>query len=353
MEWSWDHWRVAIPENRHRAYCHLIDSHRRRSIHTRVVHAGVAAASISMPSSQRVSTCSRKILRLDSWLRCSKKPGGVVCLQLLGILLLLIANLSGILLRWSKKLDRDCATLRKRVRRWRQRSNRLAERSLQPNRTVTMTKKQWPKRGATSTRLGKSALLGSLLAALWITISKDAGKDVVMCEVNGAVIEPPEDADQETKDLWKQHLQRRCNNFVVKWELRQRSAEKSVWQALRQPPKRQQTCKQLRPKPLRRLGGRGGFVQCADDEESLSSEHEPECISILFANITCWGALAEQFILHQFHDCHVVSSAESHLIRERNSNFEPFLARQRRRVFLCRCFTIQASLRKARMAVCW
>ena len=26
-----------------------------------------------------------------------------------------------------------------------------------------------------------------------------------MCEVNGAVIEPPEDADQETKDFLKQH----------------------------------------------------------------------------------------------------------------------------------------------------
>ena len=34
---------VASPENRHRAYCHLIDSHRRRSIHTRVVHRGVRA----------------------------------------------------------------------------------------------------------------------------------------------------------------------------------------------------------------------------------------------------------------------------------------------------------------------
>ena len=34
---------------------------------------------------------------------------------------------------------------------------------------------------------------------------KDAGGDVVMCDVNGAVIESPEDADQETKDLWKQH----------------------------------------------------------------------------------------------------------------------------------------------------
>ena len=31
------------PENRHRAYCHLIDSHRHRSIHTRVVHGSGAA----------------------------------------------------------------------------------------------------------------------------------------------------------------------------------------------------------------------------------------------------------------------------------------------------------------------
>ena len=39
VEWSWDHWWVvAKPENRHRAYVHLIGSHRHRSIHTRVVH---------------------------------------------------------------------------------------------------------------------------------------------------------------------------------------------------------------------------------------------------------------------------------------------------------------------------
>ena len=34
---------------------------------------------------------------------------------------------------------------------------------------------------------------------------KDSSGDVVMDEVNGVVIEPPEDADQETKDLWQQH----------------------------------------------------------------------------------------------------------------------------------------------------
>ena len=36
------------------------------------------------------------------------------------------------------------------------------------------------------------------------------------------------------------------------------------------------------------------------------------------------GALAEKFILHQCHDYHVVSFAESQKIRERNTNVESF-----------------------------
>ena len=47
-----------IPENRHRAYCHLIDSHRHRSIHTRVVHEGR--------------------LRPQRWLLCSRLPNWFV-----------------------------------------------------------------------------------------------------------------------------------------------------------------------------------------------------------------------------------------------------------------------------------
>ena len=35
--------------------------------------------------------------------------------------------------------------------------------------------------------------------------NKDASGDVAMDEVDGVVIELPEDADQETKDLWQQH----------------------------------------------------------------------------------------------------------------------------------------------------
>ena len=53
----------------------------------------------------------------------------------------------------------------------------------------------------------------------------------------------------------------------------------------------------------------------------------------LLASIFCWCALAEKFILHQCHDYHVVSFAELHLIRERNSNVESFSARQERRSF--------------------
>ena len=65
---------------------------------------GLVAASISMPSSQRVSTCSRRIPRQVNWLRCSARPGGTVCLQLLGIL-------QAFLLRWSTRLGKECAVL--------------------------------------------------------------------------------------------------------------------------------------------------------------------------------------------------------------------------------------------------
>ena len=74
---------------------------------------GPVAASTSMPSSQRVSTCSRRIRRQVSWLSCLTRPGGTTCLQLLGILLLLIANLSGSPVRWSTRLGKQCATMKK------------------------------------------------------------------------------------------------------------------------------------------------------------------------------------------------------------------------------------------------
>ena len=78
---------------------------------------------------------------------------------------------------------------------------------------------------------------------------------------------------------------------------------------------------------------RRAFGQIDDVEESPSSEQESDCISLLFSNITCWGPLAEKFILHQCDDYHVVSFAELHLIRERNSSVEAFIASQERKFF--------------------
>ena len=83
---------------------------------------------------------------------------------------------------------------------------------------------------------------------------------------------------------WK----RSCSIFVEKWEPRRPSAEKTTW-----PARRQESCKQVRRKPLRRLHCRRIFDQSHDNEEVLSSEQEPECISILCANITFWRALEE------------------------------------------------------------
>ena len=53
----------------------------------------------------------------------------------------------------------------------------------------------------------------------------------------------------------------------------------------------------------------------------------------MFANITRWSALAEKLILHQCHDFHVVSFAESRLVRERNSSDESISAPQERKFF--------------------
>ena len=75
---SWDHWWVvAKPENSHRAYFHLIDSHSRRSIHARVVHRGQGRLSSHFitilgngPVEERVGTTSRKlnhVEREDLW----------------------------------------------------------------------------------------------------------------------------------------------------------------------------------------------------------------------------------------------------------------------------------------------
>ena len=50
-----------------------------------------------------------------------------------------------------------------------------------------------------------------------------------------------EDADKKPKTSGNstENLKSKCNNFEAKWEQKQLRAEKSIWRALRQPPKRQ------------------------------------------------------------------------------------------------------------------
>ena len=79
--------------------------------------------------------------------------------------------------------------------------------------------------------------------------------------------------------------------------------------------------------------GRRASDQSAYDGEAQSSQQVPKCISFLFANITCWSAPAEKVFLHQCHDYHVVSFAESRVVRERNSSVESFSAPQERKFF--------------------
>ena len=65
----------------------------------------------------------------------------------------------------------------------------------------------------------------------------------------------------------------------------------------------------------------------------------------MFANIPRWGALVEKFILGQCDDDHVVSFAESHLIRQRNPSVEAFFASQERRFFFAAASLSSKSVR--------
>ena len=213
-----------------------------------------------------------------------------MCLQLLGILLLLIARIFQAFYcdgwkSWTKNAQRG-----ERVRKWRLRSSRPAKYPLQLNRTETLTRKLWPRRRATSTRLSPSGCplghdvctgQGAMPAAT--ASNKDASGDVAMGDVDGVVIEPPEDTDQETRDLWKQHselekkLHHVCGGMGAPAAKRRKIGEPEGSCQKRQP-----SCKHLRQKAAE------------GDGEILSSETEPKCSSNLFANITCWGVLAEK-----------------------------------------------------------
>ena len=71
VECSWVHWGVvAKPEKSHRAYCHLIDFHRHRSIHALVVHGGGARGrDFSMSSGSTKSQCVGKLAEAS---RCTE-----------------------------------------------------------------------------------------------------------------------------------------------------------------------------------------------------------------------------------------------------------------------------------------
>ena len=80
---------------------------------------------------------------------------------------------------------------------------------------------------------------------------------------------------------------------------------------------------------------RKAFDQIVADEESASSVQELDCLSFSVCQHHMWeegrggeGASAEKFILHQCHVYHVVSFAESHVIRERCSSVEAFSSPQ-------------------------
>ena len=84
----------------------------------------------------------------------------------------------------------------------------------------------------------------------------------------------PDDGDQETRDLWQQHR----DLAKIIQQIGSLSCE---------PPKWRSICKQQRQKPQWRQVVRRASDQIVADEESPSSEQEPDCLSFKFANITC------------------------------------------------------------------
>ena len=154
---------------------------------------------------------------------------------------------------------------------------------------------------------------------------------MVVCEVNGAVIEP-EDADQETKELWNQHSELEKKLPHLRGELGAQATKQQKSQ-FGEPRGSNQNCSRAaRSCGKSRRGGcrvAGSLTKVRVTKKFCSLKKEPECISNLFSNITCWSALAEKFILF----FHVVSFTESHFIRDQSSNVESVLGRQWTRFF--------------------
>ena len=90
----------------------------------------------------------------------------------------------------------------------------------------------------------------------------------------------------------------------------------------------------IKPAADCKLEGRRAFDQSAEDEDILSSKQEPSCI-LFFCQYHVSGVLLQRnslcAIVMTIMLCH--SFAESHLIRERNSSAEAFLASQGRMSF--------------------
>ena len=135
---------------------------------------------------------------------------------------------------------------------------------------------------------------------------KDASGDVVMGDLNDVVIEPPEDADQETKDHWEQHTELEKKLQLLRGEMGAEAAKRrKVNVEMRQPPRRLLSCKQQRRTPQRKQEGRRAFDQGADDGEILSSEQSHVASIFCLQTSRVWVLLQRNSNCTQRHDYHV------------------------------------------------
>ena len=254
-----------------------------------------------------------------SWLRCLRRTGVIMCLQLLGILLLLIENLSGIPpRRFGKAVPR--------LRNVAKKSAEMAAK-VEQARNARATAEQ----NRCLCRAGRGACSSSKQQGRQWSRGKWARSTAWSSSCPRTPTKKPTTTGNNTVN-WR----RGCHNLRGEMGAKEAKRTKVHLESLEAAAKTAKAAEEAE--------GRRAFDQCADDEEILSSEHDPCCISFLFANVTCWGALAEKVIVHQRHDYHVGSFAESHLIRERNSCVDMFSSEPREEVFLCRCGHHRASL---------
>ena len=165
-----------------------------------------------------MSACSNLLPENPQTVRCLRRPGVIVCLQLLGILLAdrepfrhstTMVEKAGQRLRNVEKKSTEMAAKVEQARK----ALAPAEQNRDANQNAVAearshfheTQQEHFARFPSGCPLDNDVCAGQGAVPAATASSKDAGADVVMGEVDSVATELREDANQETKDLWQQH----------------------------------------------------------------------------------------------------------------------------------------------------